>query len=108
MECPITHEIFDDPILVPCCGNSFERIALSDWFERHETCPMCRQHMPSFEPLIQPTNIALANMIDDYLASIRPINRPIDTRPSTWILAKKVGRERCIRHVQHHNTISRI
>lgn len=88
MECPITHQIYEDPVLVPCCGNSFERDALSAWLERHITCPLCRHSIPNFEPLDEPTNLALMHLIEEHLRSLRPVVRPDDTRPSAWIPAK--------------------
>lgn len=85
MECPITHELFEDPVLIPCCGNSFERDAISLWLENHVTCPMCRHPIPGFEPLIEPANMALLRICDEHRSTTSTqIIRPDDTSPSTW------------------------
>ena len=42
LTCPITQEIFKDPVLTPY-GHCFERKNIEDWLEIHNTCPLTNQ-----------------------------------------------------------------
>ena len=89
MDCPITHEPYEDPVLVPCCGNSFDRLPLSSWLERHWTCPMCRHPMPEFEPMTSPTNITLLCLIKSTPKQPMYVCKPQSTSPQEWIPANQ-------------------
>lgn len=58
MSCPITQCPFEDPIMVPCCGNSFERSAFVSWYTSNSRCPLCRERINGFDPNTAPTNRA--------------------------------------------------
>lgn len=47
--CPITQSPFVDPIMAPCCGNSFERDALVQWLETSSECPLCKGSLDDFD-----------------------------------------------------------
>lgn len=47
--CPITQYPFVDPIMAPCCGNSFERDALVEWLENSSECPLCKGSLEHFD-----------------------------------------------------------
>lgn len=40
--CPITHELYQDPIITRC-GHTFEHLPLISWLSQHPTCPTCRK-----------------------------------------------------------------
>lgn len=61
--CPITLELLDDPISVPCCGISFSRSALIQVFNYTKNCPWCRKILNRFDPTNAPKNIMISNMI---------------------------------------------
>jgi hypothetical protein len=43
--CPITNEVMDDPVFA-MDGFTYERSAISSWFQRHNTSPMTRAVIP--------------------------------------------------------------
>lgn len=89
LRCPITHEIFYDPVIVSS-GYTYERKALQDG--NVTQCPMTRQ--PIGRPV---TNYAVKHAVDDYLqenperkseqhaayvARPEPVVPPVATRPA--------------------------
>ena len=43
--CPITNEVMEDPV-VAMDGFTYERQAITTWFQRHDTSPMTRAIIP--------------------------------------------------------------
>jgi hypothetical protein len=66
LTCPITGEILDDPITVPCCGKAFSRMALLTWFESapRPSCPTCNGDLSGFDALGVAKNVVLASIIE--------------------------------------------
>ena len=66
LTCPITLELFEDPISVPCCGKTFSRIPLYQCFEsRQETkCPLCNANLSDFDIMNTAKNTTIAGMVD--------------------------------------------
>jgi hypothetical protein len=57
--CPISLELFQDPITVPCCGNSFSRQSLIKYFsDGNKKCPNCRGKLADYYPETVKKNIA--------------------------------------------------
>lgn len=48
--CPITNQIFFNPVQVLPCGHFFEDRAIEDWKTRDATCPCCREKMEAQYP----------------------------------------------------------
>ncbi|KAK9828804.1 hypothetical protein WJX72_002158 [[Myrmecia] bisecta] len=46
MECPITHEVMTDPVIA-ADGYTYERSAIEEWFETHDTLPMTNEVVES-------------------------------------------------------------
>lgn len=69
LTCPISLELFSDPVQVPCCGNTLDRRSLRPALPR---CPLCRVNIkdkfPSFGVDDVPTNRAVASLVDEHLA----------------------------------------
>ncbi|GBG71701.1 hypothetical protein CBR_g9113 [Chara braunii] len=42
LTCPICMDVFRDPVLVPCCSNTFCRTCLDQALARNDACPICR------------------------------------------------------------------
>jgi ankyrin repeat protein/uncharacterized protein YegL len=61
--CPITLHIFNDPITVTCCGQTYSREALVDHFKIQPTCPMCRSSLVGFNPVTAKTNVVMADLV---------------------------------------------
>ena len=60
--CGITHDIMTDPVVVPCCGNTYDRMAAEQWIGANESCPSCRADLDC--SMLVP-NRALRQMIED-------------------------------------------
>src|SRR4029078_9425472 len=45
--CPITGELFLNPIVTQPCGHVFEEDAIQSWRESKNTCPCCREPIQS-------------------------------------------------------------
>jgi len=71
---PITLELLDDPVTVPCCTKAFSRSSLASFFETqlevdHDaTCPNCRASLSDFDVHGAPRNVVLASLIDNLRA----------------------------------------
>lgn len=65
LSCPITLDLFVDPINVPCCGKAVNRKALLECFENHiMNCPMCGQNIQDFDIMGAAKNVNLAGLVD--------------------------------------------
>lgn len=66
LQCPITHDLLEDPITSPCCGRAFSRISLIEWLETSLNCPICRKDMQDFNAENAPKLINLDYMIEAF------------------------------------------
>ena len=68
LTCPITLELFDDPITVPCCGKAFSRLALVQHLETAyvKKCPSCNGDLTDFNALKCAKNVTLASLVDAF------------------------------------------
>jgi U-box domain len=64
--CPISLELFNDPILVPCCGKTFSRRSLINTFKIRKECPLCRGSLSSFNLNSAPKNRILESIVELY------------------------------------------
>ncbi len=62
--CPITFDLMRDPVLLGNTGHTFERAAISDWLQTHNTDPLTNQRLT--DATLTP-NFALRDAINDYL-----------------------------------------
>jgi len=62
--CPISLDLFEDPISVPCCGQTFSRAALMQHLSNRGQCPMCRGDLSRFDADRAPRNVAIARMAE--------------------------------------------
>ncbi|KAF4137339.1 Zinc-finger of the MIZ type in Nse subunit [Phytophthora infestans] len=42
LTCPISYELFENPVVTECCGKTFSREALTEVLRWNPHCPMCR------------------------------------------------------------------
>lgn len=63
--CPITLSLMEDPVILGFSGQSYERKAIEEWLETHDTDPISNVKLAHRERALVP-NIALRNAIDDY------------------------------------------
>ena len=80
LTCPITLEIIEDPVQLPCCGKSVSRIPLKQSLEIVQTCPLCRQDLSNFDINTAPTNRTLLAIVD----SIKLSNSPKEVKDHQW------------------------
>ena len=66
LTCPISGEIYEDPIIVHCCGATFSRSHLDTWLQKSRTCPNCRHKFTTFRTKYAVKNTAIISMIDHY------------------------------------------
>ena len=63
LTCPITLELFEDPVRVPCCNKAFSRTALQQSLQRDLRCPMCMADI-NVDIDNLPKDIIIAGMVD--------------------------------------------
>jgi ankyrin repeat protein len=63
LTCPITMELFEDPVTVPCCGKAFSRHALIQHLVNNDRCPMCNGDLSTFDARTVARNVLLAGMV---------------------------------------------
>lgn len=75
LTCPITMELFEDPITVPCCGKTFSRLPLCQHLDSsvNKKCPLCNSALTDFDAVNTAKNSTVSSMIDT-LNTINPIN----------------------------------
>lgn len=49
LECPITKEIMDDPVILVATGQTYERKAIEEWLMKHNTDPLTREELPGLQ-----------------------------------------------------------
>lgn len=59
LECPVTLELLEDPIQVPCCRRYFSRTSLIQVLR----CPLCNVDFQDFDSSNAPKEIQIANMV---------------------------------------------
>jgi len=65
LTCPITGELFVDPISLPCCGQTFSRQSIIDHFRfNSRICPMCRAILSTFNVETASRNVIITNLIE--------------------------------------------
>ncbi|KAG2382149.1 hypothetical protein C9374_005351 [Naegleria lovaniensis] len=66
LTCPISRELLQDPIVVPCCGRAFSRESLHTYFGHasEKTCPCCRADLSEFDEQQAPKNVNLASLVE--------------------------------------------
>jgi len=81
LTCPLTLELFVDPVTVNCCGKSFSRQPLIIHLNNKPTCPMCNANLEHFDTVNAAKNVLLSGMVDTIQ------NRPPEVKsvPHTWI-----------------------
>jgi len=108
---PITLDLVEDPIVVPCCTKAFSRMSLiqSVAAQYQPKCPACNQVFNNFDPLQAPTNVVIAGMVEtlkrqmagqtrggidptqnaEWKATITPV--VIDKDPTTWVSSSPIA-----------------
>ena len=63
--CPITGELMEDPVTT-ADGHAYERAALAQWLQAHDTSPVTNEQLPNRE--LAPAH-ALRQLIEEFVAA---------------------------------------
>ena len=63
-EDPISYELMEDPVMIPC-GHTFDRTTITSWLSTRGTCPLCQAHV---KPADLISNYVLKQVIARYEA----------------------------------------
>lgn len=64
LRCPITLNLLEDPITVPCCGLTFSRAPFIEIFAYgHKKCPNCHFQLNTFNPTSAQINCVINNVL---------------------------------------------
>jgi len=66
LTCPLTLDLLEDPVALPCCGKSSSRLALVAALTRDTRCPCCRQDIAGFDVQHAPPNRVIQAVVDEY------------------------------------------
>ncbi|KAL9641803.1 hypothetical protein ABK040_011789 [Willaertia magna] len=86
LSCPISKDLLEDPIVVPCCGRAFSRQSLLDYFSFHNenfnensdenfnerSCPCCRGTLTNFNIEQAPKNVNLSSLVETFKLQVIP------------------------------------
>lgn len=86
--CPITHDLLEDPIIVPCCGRAFSRNSMVNSLIISYDCPICRGNLSNFDPMNAPKSINLSYIIDTYRNGGVTMNPTGSTKTNIYISAE--------------------
>ena len=64
LECPITHALLQDPVILGVTGHTYERQAIEKWLESNNTDPISGEVL---ENRTLTPNFALREAIEDYV-----------------------------------------
>lgn len=57
LECPLSLELLDNPVIVSCCKHAFSKSDLDTALQVSNRCPLCRQVVQKTEPCVTITQI---------------------------------------------------
>ncbi|GMF31913.1 unnamed protein product [Phytophthora lilii] len=66
LTCPITHCLYESPVITACCGKTFSRAAVNRLHDRNQPCPWCRQT----RGFVTYPNRDIANLVEQYRAEL--------------------------------------
>lgn len=78
--CPITQDLFEDPISVPCCGQTYSRNALVECLRFKPECPMCRGDLSRFNAAQTARNVVIAGLVEEFASGVRLVDTNADQK----------------------------
>jgi ankyrin repeat protein/uncharacterized protein YegL len=78
LTCPITLELFEYPISLPCCGKTIDRDALAQCMQSNSNCPLCREDLGDFDAMCAVKNVTIAGLVESYREINQPTPQPLD------------------------------
>jgi ankyrin repeat protein len=93
---PVSLETLEDPVTVPCCGQTFSRASLENWFDDEENnpnrcCPLCRESLiDRFDVHTAPSSVIIRNLLETENSSLEnEAPRPLMSIPTIDITCIK-------------------
>ncbi|EGZ09871.1 hypothetical protein PHYSODRAFT_564312 [Phytophthora sojae] len=77
LTCPISLDLFENPVVTECCGKTFSSEALNQALRRNSQCPVCRAHRVATRAGTSATN---ASKLELPSLIVRPRQPPNRTR----------------------------
>ena len=84
LTCPITYELIEDPIQLPCCGKSVSREALVQALDFRRICPLCRANLDNFDARNAPPNRDLISIIESIRSKTQEKKEIIPIKEHQW------------------------
>lgn len=81
LSCPITMDLLENPITLPCCGRAVSKIPMKQWVEMHSTCPLCRTDLAEDQIDNIPVSVNLAYLVESAKKNNSP-NIEFQAKPS--------------------------
>lgn len=66
LECPISHDFFEDPIILSCCGQAVSRLSIIECLKHSLLCPMCKADLTDFDAKSVPKSVNLSYLVESF------------------------------------------
>ncbi|CAH0480113.1 unnamed protein product [Peronospora belbahrii] len=78
LTCPISLDLFEDPVLTTCCGKTFSSEALTRALRQDHRCPVCREYR-----ITTRANRDMANLVELHRTERSVLGLPVTTGTSS-------------------------
>ncbi|KAF1792400.1 Zinc finger, RING/FYVE/PHD-type [Phytophthora cactorum] len=85
LTCPISLDLFENPVLTTCCGKTFSSEALTQALRRNPHCPVCRAHRVSTH-----ANRDVANLVELHRSERSLLGLPENAAATSSTIAPNV------------------
>ncbi|KAG3106908.1 hypothetical protein PC121_g11 [Phytophthora cactorum] len=85
LTCPISLDLFENPVLTTCCGKTFSSEALTQALRRNPHCPVCRAHRVSTH-----SNRDVANLVELHRSERSLLGLPENAAATSSTIAPNV------------------
>jgi hypothetical protein len=82
LTCPISLELYENPVVTECCGKTFSSAALSEAMRRNAQCPVCRSYGVGTH-----VNRDMANLVELHRAERSALGLPNTTATNSTTAA---------------------
>ncbi|CAI5739722.1 unnamed protein product [Peronospora farinosa] len=89
LTCPISLDLFEDPVITTCCGKTFSSDALKRALEQNHQCPVCRSYT-----ITVCENRDIANLVELHSTELLDLPEYTVTSSTTGRLAVEEGSDR--------------
>ena len=102
LTCPISLDLFEDPVVTTCCGKTFSSGVLHQALRRSNYCPFCRAHNVSTH-----TNRDMANLVELHRAERLVLGFPESVATSAPAAATDLAAEEAqlVQEIEHRRQV---